>query len=61
MIQIDMEMPEYCARCPLMVVHRGEDFMPTYLCKVLWKQLDHEYICKNRPGFCPIMGDKDGN
>ena len=54
MIQIDIEMPAYCARCPLMVVHKGEDFMPTFLCKIGWKELDQEYICKHRAAFCPI-------
>ena len=56
MIQIDIEMPEYCARCPLMVVYKEGMFMPVYLCKAKWKELDHEYVCKTRAWFCPIHG-----
>ena len=54
MIVINMDIPEYCARCPLMVVHRGEDFMPTYFCKYEWKKLEQEYICKKRSDCCPM-------
>ena len=54
MINVDKEMPEYCARCPLMVVFKGTDFMPTFLCKLEWRKLDGEYICKNRADFCPL-------
>ena len=54
MTEIDMEMPKYCAECPLMVLHKGDDFFPTYLCKLGWKKLDGEYICKRRPELCPM-------
>ena len=59
MVRIEMEFPEYCARCPMMVVHRGTDFMPTYLCKLKWRELDHENICKERAKFCPIHADEE--
>ena len=54
MIMINKNIPEYCAKCPMLIVHRGEDFMPTYLCKLEWRKIDGEYICKERAGFCPI-------
>ena len=43
-----------------MVVHSGEDFMPTYLCKLKWRELDHENICKVRAEFCPIKKPENG-
>ena len=58
MARIDIDVPEYCARCPLMVVHRETDFMPTFLCKIGWKELNHEYICKKRAEFCPFYEEE---
>ena len=54
MVRVDMKMPKYCANCPFLVVHKGTDFLPTFLCKAKWRKLEHEYICKERAKFCPI-------
>ena len=58
MIEIDMKKPEYCAQCPLMIVLKDTLFLPVFMCKIGWKELDHEYICKKRAEFCPIREDK---
>jgi len=53
-MMIDMDLPEYCCRCPMLVVHKGTDFYPTFLCKMKWREIDKEYLCKKRANFCPM-------
>ncbi|MBP5726637.1 MAG: hypothetical protein J6Y48_06130 [Clostridia bacterium] len=54
MIRIDKEIPKHCAECKLMVVHKETDFYPTFLCKLVWRELDHENVCKKRAEFCQL-------
>lgn len=59
MIRVDMKMPESCAQCPLLMKVPFAEFFPTWLCRIRWKQVDMDGICKHRPEWCPMKEDKD--
>ena len=54
MVKIDMDFPEACIKCPMLVVHKDSDLYPTYLCKLKWREIVEESVFKERAEFCPI-------
>ena len=54
MIQIEMEMPERCADCPMIVKVPDIGVKAIWLCRNGWKLLETEKILEQRAEFCTI-------